>query len=69
MTGSNRENADSSDSQVFGVSSNKIIVISLIAIAAMLIGSFLLSLASPQEKRIMAPGPIGSTDSISKPVG
>lgn len=63
MAHSNKENVADTDS-----ASNKIIVISLIAIAAMLIGNFLLSLASPQEKRIMAPGPLGSTDSISQPV-
>jgi uncharacterized membrane protein YcjF (UPF0283 family) len=46
----------------------KKMLIALMVLIVVIVGLTLAVSASSQEKRIMAPGPIGSTDSISKPV-
>jgi hypothetical protein len=46
---------------------NKAVLLAVIALIALIIGVSIVIGAS-SEKRIMAPGPIGSTDSITKPL-
>lgn len=43
-------------------------VLIVVALIALVVGVSLAMAYSTSEKRVMAPGPIGSTDSISKPL-
>lgn len=47
---------------------NKKVLLAVLALIALIIGISMAVASATSEKRIMAPGPIGSTDSISKPL-
>lgn len=47
---------------------NKAVLLAVFALIALIIGISIAVAAATSEKRIMAPGPIGSTESVSKPL-
>lgn len=47
---------------------NKTVLFAVLALLALIIGISIAVTSATSEKRIMAPGPIGSTDSVSKPL-
>jgi hypothetical protein len=48
---------------------NKKMLIAVLALVALIVGISIAVATGSSEQRIMAPGPIGSTDSIAQPVG